>query len=142
MKRKNRPGMTLLEVIIAIALFALVVAPLVGVFSQGIRTERRSAIHALTTYEAQMRMEEAYGMSSDQLLADYNRSGIFHINNSGDEDDSIELRYLYNAVSDPGNPSDSNLYKVTITISNDSYVVETTLVAVLYAEPESAEPEP
>ena len=67
MKKKNA-GMTLVEVIIAIVLFTLVVTPIMNVFSYSLKLERRALIHALATYTAQMKMEEAYGLAKDELL--------------------------------------------------------------------------
>ena len=129
--------MTLIEVLLAIALFAVVAVPLLGVYWQGVRTVRRSSMYSLTTYEAQMRMEEAYGLTGAELLAAYNTTFTSaDIHTAGN--DPIELSYEYKAVKyETGAVSFddvSNLYKVTVTVSNDFYVVGTELEAIFSAQ--------
>ena len=124
--------MSLIEVMIAVTLLVAVAVPLLGVFSYAQRMEQRAAIHTLSTYTAQMKMEELYGMTAQQL-EDVN--GL-----SGDQlpgfDDSIVLFYEYSVVPyTPGDPAidDSNYYKVTITIGSERYQVSSTIENILQA---------
>ena len=122
--------MTLVEVIIAIVLFTLVVIPIMNVFSYSLKLERRALIHALATYTAQMKMEEAYGLAKDELLEYGNDSGII---DDVDLGDSIELFYQYETVEYPVDGDDLGLYKITITIGNDFYGVSATLENIISA---------
>ena len=126
MRNRKKAGFSLVELLIAIMLFIMVAAPLMIAFPQAIKMERRSTIHALATYEAQLKMEEAYGMTSADL-----RSYTI-VGNPGD---AVELTYDCR-VEDFTLPgiSVTNLYKVTITVRNEFYAVEATLEAILYAE--------
>ena len=59
---KNNAGMSLAEVIVAVVIFAFIATPLLSVFVQSARTDKHALFSALTSYTAQMKIEEAYGM--------------------------------------------------------------------------------
>lgn len=145
MNKKNNKGITLVEVIVSIVLLSLVATPLLGAFSYGLKMERRSLVHALATYTAQMKMEEAYGMDEDELLSNYMDEDIEKVGNLAAEG-LPELDFIYKAepytpTLDSGNLLNDtdyagfNLYTVTVTIKNNFYGVEVTLEDVFYAKP-------
>ncbi|MCL2529705.1 MAG: prepilin-type N-terminal cleavage/methylation domain-containing protein [Coriobacteriia bacterium] len=132
MKVKNNAGMSLVEVMVAITLLVVVAVPLLGVFSYAQKMEKRAAIHTLSTYTAQMKMEEAYGLDAAQLLIAYNDSGA----TLPGFDDTIVLFYEFTAVPyTPGDPAidDANYFKVTITVGNEYYEVSSTIENILQA---------
>ena len=128
MRKRKKAGFSLVELLIAIMLFIMVAAPLMIAFPQAIKMERRSSIHALATYEAQLKMEEAYGMTSADLRN-------YPLTIAGAPGSPVDLTYRC-TVDDYNLPgvSVSNLYKVVITVVDVSYAVSADLEAILYAE--------
>jgi len=132
MKLKNNAGMSLVEVMVAITLLVVVAVPLLGVFSYAQKMEKRAAIHTLSTYTAQMKMEEAYGLSDTDLLSIYNATG----DSLPGFDDTIVLFYEFSAVPyTPGDPAidDSKFFKVTITVGSEYYGVSATIENIMLA---------
>jgi len=130
-KKKKKAGMTLIEVLIAVALFAVVALPLYAVFSNGLKLERRALVESLTTYTAQLMMEEAYGMTAPALIAKYNTGGskvMYDIDITDDKEDAVALYYIYHAEADA---EFKNLVKVTITVGSEFFEVETTLETII-----------
>jgi len=126
---KSRAGMTLVEVLIAIALFAVVALPLFGMFSNSMRMERRALVESIATYTAQMKMEEAYGRTATDLLDDFHTDGnkvdeTIILSDDPEDPDSIALYYIIATEPDVGSP---NLIKVSITVGNEYFAVESTL---------------
>lgn len=66
-KLKKQAGMTLLEVLIALALLSVIVAPVLGMFVTGTRLTTASYKLTSASVTAQMRMEELVGLDKDEL---------------------------------------------------------------------------
>jgi len=130
MRIKSRAGMTLIEVIVAITIFAVIAIPLSAMFSNSLKLERRALVEALATYTAQLKIEEAYGMSPGDLEEIYNDEGILDEDFGG----QFELFYKYSAVLvDEYSGDDLKLYKVTVLIGNEFYVVDATLESMIFS---------
>jgi len=130
-KKKKKAGMTLIEVLIAVALFAVVALPLYAMFSNSVKLERRALVESLTTYTAQLMMEEAYGMTAPALLTAFNTGGAkvpYDIGLTDDMEDAVALYYIY--FAEPENEF-KNLVKVTITVGSEYFEVETTLETII-----------
>jgi prepilin-type N-terminal cleavage/methylation domain-containing protein len=73
-KRKNnlytRKGMTLVEVIISMAILAIIIVPFLTMFVQSTVTTRKSEVILDATYVAQSNMEELYSLSISKTLSD------------------------------------------------------------------------
>jgi len=125
---KSKAGMTLVEVLVAIALFAVVALPLFGMFSNSMRLERRALVESLTTYTAQMKMEEAYGRPAESEEG----NGILDVYNTDGRqiypDDSIALYYEFSSDWDT---TATSLIKVTVTVGSEYFDVETTLESLI-----------
>jgi len=128
---KSRAGMTLVEVLVAMAIFAAVAVPLFAMFSNSMKMERRALVESLTTYTAQMMIEEAYGNTTDQLKAkvtEPGEPGEYTVVLSEDGEDSIELYYTF-YIMEKINGTD--LTGVTITVGSEYFEVETRLEAMI-----------
>jgi len=133
---KSKAGMTLIEVLVAMTIFAVVAVPLFSMFSNSIRMERRALVESLTTYTAQMMMEEQYGKTEDELLDLEEMEGeeIILLSSDPEDEDSVVLNYLWNAELDEYYP---NLINVKLTVRSDFFEVETTLESLIRATPPS-----
>ena len=123
--------MTLIEVLVAVALFAVVALPLYGMFSNSLKLERRALVESLTTYTAQILMEEAYGMTGPELLANFNTHSAkvpYDIDLNIDDEDAVALFYVSKAEPET---SFNNLVRVTLTVGSEYFEVETTLENII-----------
>jgi prepilin-type N-terminal cleavage/methylation domain-containing protein len=126
-KKKNDSGLSLIELIIAISLFAMVAAPLMGGFANAMRMQRRAMVHTLATYTAQLMLEEAYGMGAEEFIATYgNESGDV----AGDFDGTMEFGYVFTATRSR-DWGDLGFVDLTITITNAAFMVESTLTNLI-----------
>lgn len=105
------------------------------------KMERRALVESLTTYTAQMMMEEVYGMERGEaagggLLGLDGKTGSEPIvlSDAPAKEDSVVLDYLWSAEADEVYP---NLIKVKLTISNDFFEVETALESLIRPAPAS-----
>ena len=123
--------MTLIEVLVAVALFAVVALPLYAIFTNSLKLERRALVESLTTYTAQILMEEAYGMTGPELLANFNTHGAkvpYDIDLNIDDEDAVALFYVSKAEPET---SFNNLVRVTLTVGSEYFEVETTLENII-----------
>ena len=139
--------MTLVEVVVAIALFAAVALPLFGMFSNSIKMERRALVDSLATYTAQMKMEEIYGMTEAQLLALDGYRNDTDIVISVDEvdgqniEDAIYLFYEYATTLMPDTEGHNlNLVRVEVSVWNETFEVEAVLENLVRPVPENPGP--
>lgn len=103
--RQNNNGMTLLEVVLALMVFTVVAGGLFTAFAYSARMDRRALLHALATYTAQMKLEEAYGGPPDYYV-DLN-------DDTGPVTDVPELEYSFTVNEyDPT----LKLYTVSVTV--------------------------
>jgi prepilin-type N-terminal cleavage/methylation domain-containing protein len=127
MKKKSKAGMTLVEVIVAIAIFAGVALPLFAMFTNSMKMERRALVESLATYEAQLQMEQAYGMTAEEMLLAYNTGGdkvYYPVGLTTDPSDAIDLYYTYSSA---WAGDELNLIRVTIIVGNDYFEVDATI---------------
>jgi len=136
---KSKDGMTLIEVLVATIIFASVVLMLFGLFTNSVKLERRAVVESLTTYTAQMMLEEVYGMQKGVL--DVPESGLLGLNGINGEEsivlsdeppaEVIVLNYVWTAAEVPG----SELIRVSVTVKNAYFEVETTLESLIKPVP-------
>lgn len=67
--RKKKSGFTLMEVIISLAVLAVVIGPLLSLLFSGVRSSRLALETTLATYVAQMRIEEVYGLGDASITS-------------------------------------------------------------------------
>jgi len=143
---KSKGGMTLIEVLVATVIFATLAVALFGLFSNSAQMERRALVESLTTYTAQMMIEEVYGRTQDDLLAIYNTKTSsnpdgklpydIYLTEDTVKEESIALTYVWTAeLFDPDSDSETSLVRVTVTVSNDYFEVSTTLEALIRPVP-------
>jgi len=68
-QKKKNAGLTLLELIVAVAVLTVVTGPLIVVFNQGIERSVQSHILTMANIEAQMQMEQLIGLDWVELTA-------------------------------------------------------------------------
>ena len=61
----NRKGMTLIEIIVSLAILAIIIVPFLNIFVQSTVTNKKSEVILDATYVAQRVMEESYNDSLD-----------------------------------------------------------------------------
>ena len=125
--------MTLIEVLVAMAIFGAVAVPLFAMFSNSMKMERRALVESISTYTAQMKIEEAYGTitkdeADEGVMENGTETIILSYDSSGDPDDAIELFYELSAELDE---SGYDLIKVTVTVGSEFFEVETTLESLI-----------
>jgi len=137
MNMKSRAGMTLVEVLIAMALFAVVAVPLFAMFSNSMKMERRAMVESIATYTAQMKMEEVYGLTATEL---FDLDGIENkeeINLSSDPDDLLELKYVFFMEPESGG---LGLIEVEIIVWNEYFEVDAMLNNTVKPAPPTVTP--
>jgi prepilin-type N-terminal cleavage/methylation domain-containing protein len=70
LKRKQRKGLTLVELIIAVTVLAIAVAGTVTIFHVGFDASRRANDVTIASIEAQLWMERMVGLTLTQMLAE------------------------------------------------------------------------
>jgi len=133
MNMKSKAGMTLIEVLVAMAVFAVVAIPLFNMFANSIRMEQRAMVESITTYTAQMMIEEAYGRDADDLHLTYNTKTPgnpdpdgkmpYKVRFSSAEDDFIMMYYIWSAEP----VGTTGLVRVKVTVGNEDFEVSTSL---------------
>jgi len=64
-RKKKTAGMSIVELVISVAVFAIVFAPMLSLMTHSIKADRRAIIHNLATTTAQLILEDAYGRPLD-----------------------------------------------------------------------------
>lgn len=138
----NNSGMSLLEVVVALVFFAVLVAPMMTGFSQSARAQRRATVQTLTTYAAQMKLEEAHGLSYQELADLHIRhrdQGPDAIETAGPVDLTYAFRvsevapvYEYDNIEDIARYADLGFWRVSVTVRSPAHNVETTLSAIMH----------
>lgn len=64
---KKTAGMTLIEILVALGLLALITAPILGVYVMGTRISAASYEATIASYTAQQCMEEFVGLSEEEF---------------------------------------------------------------------------
>ena len=132
----TKAGMTLIEVLVATVIFATVVLMLFAMMSNSTKMKYRAQVETLTTITAQMLLEEQYGKTVEELddLID-NPTGTETIFLSDDvvNGDSVVLNYVW--VVAPVAGFENGLIKVSVTVHNDFFEVETSLESIIRLAP-------
>lgn len=93
---KNRAGVTLLELIIAIGILAIVTAPIFTLLFSSVRLNAQAHRVTMATFTAQQRMEELVGREWDDDLINenWNLQELYHgffVSVAHDGDDDLPL---------------------------------------------------
>ncbi|MCL2816471.1 MAG: prepilin-type N-terminal cleavage/methylation domain-containing protein [Oscillospiraceae bacterium] len=70
LNKSKKSGVTLTELIIAMAIFAMVTAPIIGMFTYSTRLSASAYKMTMASIIAQMKMEELIGLTDAELTAE------------------------------------------------------------------------
>ena len=127
----NRKGMTLVEVLIATAVLALVVVGVLGIVQSGVFVSAQSTRAMIADVTAQQLVEELVGRELDEIEDEIN-------NQSGTTSDGISYTRVWSVYPAPatGEIPIPNLVQITVTILDGAGGDPIhTLTAVLNVKP-------
>lgn len=122
----DRKGMTLIEIIVSLALLAIIIVPFLNMLVQSTVTTKKSEVILDATYVAQSVMEELYLLSisynfSDSILKLTENEYIEEIVVAGkDYDYTKENDNYYVKIEIRGSKYEGNLVKALVIIYNNS----------------------
>lgn len=117
-RQQNNAGFTLVEVVIAVIILAIVSIPLIRSFASAANTTGKAAVKTRATNAAENLMEDLKGMTKDQILEKY-AGGTFAPNDEGVIAGSGNVAYKFNVTS-TSTAFDDDLNKI---IEDSSYTV-------------------
>jgi len=114
LQESNEKGSTLIEIIVAVTLLSLITIPFCGLFSQSVKSNRRTEEMMLATALAQDTIEELKSFSFEELLKKltYQQKDIVKLDNYSF---ARSIKYLV---------KNENLLMITVTIKGDNQEVE------------------
>lgn len=112
--RKLNSGFTLIEVIIAVIILAIISIPLVRSFASAAQTSGKAAIKMKATTAAENLMEDIKGMTLEQVITKY---GV----GNGATIDPATGKYAFNVAGGKSPEGSTTAYKYVITKSNSDF---------------------
>jgi len=118
----KRSGVTLTELIIAMAIFAMVTVPIISMFTYSTRLSAAAYKMTMASIIAQMKMEELIGLDDDELTAEVTRTAA----KLSVDDDNHAFYYRITNGSSTGFPNLREMIVIVYEGNTDNVLQEFT----------------